>query len=117
MTLPEWTKPGIYGAIIGAVGLAIVGFNWGGWTTSGAAEQMAQNRADEAVTTAMVPICLSASKADPEREAKLATINQATRFKRRDAVMDAGWANLPGAETPDRDLAEACMEDLGLDPT
>ena len=117
MALPEWTKPGTYGAIIGAIVLAIVGFNWGGWTTGGTAEEMAQDRADEAVTTAMVPICLSSSKADPEREAKLAKINQATRFKRRDAVMDTGWATLPGAEKPDRDLAEACMEELGLDPT
>lgn len=25
MTLPEWTKPGIYGAIVGAIILAIVG--------------------------------------------------------------------------------------------
>lgn len=117
MALPEWTKPGIYGAIIGAIVLAIVGFNWGGWTTGGTAEEMAQDRADEAVTTAMVPICLSSSKADLEREAKLAKINEATRFKRRDAVMDTGWATLPGAEKPDRDLAEACMEELGLDPT
>jgi hypothetical protein len=117
MTLPEWTKPSIYGAIVGAIILAIVGFNWGGWTTGGTAEKMAQDRADEAVTTAMVPICLSASKADAERVEKLAVINQATRFKRRDAVMDTGWATLPGAEKPNRDLAAACMEELGLDPT
>jgi hypothetical protein len=117
MTLPEWTKPGVYGAIVGAIILAIVGFNWAGWTTSGTAEEMAQTRADEAVTTAMVPVCLNLSNADPERVAKLAIINQATRFKRRDAVMDTGWATLPGAEKPDRKLAEACMEELGLDAT
>lgn len=115
MTLPEWTKPSIYGAIIGAIALAIVGFYWGGWTTSSTAEKMAQNRADEAVTTAMVPVCVNSSKADPEREMKLTKINQATNYKRREAVMDTGWATLPGADKPDRDLAEACMKELDLD--
>ncbi len=117
MTLPESTKPSIYGAIIGAIALAIIGFTWGGWTTGGTAEKLAQDRADKAVIRAMVPLCLNVSNADPERVAKLATINQATRYKRRDAVMDTGWATLPGAEKPDRDLAEACMEVLGLDAT
>jgi hypothetical protein len=27
-------SPGIWGAIAGAIILAIVGFNWGGWVTS-----------------------------------------------------------------------------------
>jgi hypothetical protein len=27
-------SPGIWGAIVGAIILAIVGFNWGGWVTS-----------------------------------------------------------------------------------
>jgi len=29
MNTPEWLKPGIYGALIGAVFVGVVGFTWG----------------------------------------------------------------------------------------
>ena len=31
----------LWGAAAGAIALAIVGFNWGGWVTAGAAETLA----------------------------------------------------------------------------
>ena len=37
MNSPEWLKPGIYGALIGAVFVGVVGFTWGGWVTGGTA--------------------------------------------------------------------------------
>jgi hypothetical protein len=30
MQIPEWLKPGLYGAACGAVALAVIGFSWGG---------------------------------------------------------------------------------------
>ena len=115
MTLPEWTKPGIYGALVGAVAASILGFTWGGWTTSGGAEEMAQNFAAEKVTMAMVPVCLDLSDADAERIAKLATLQEASSFQRRNAMMKTGWATLPGTDAPSRDLADACLAELALD--
>lgn len=44
MAAPEWLKPGLFGAGIGAVALAIVGFSWGGWVTGGTAEAMAADQ-------------------------------------------------------------------------
>ncbi len=117
MTFPEWTKPAVYGAIVGAIAISIVGFNWGGWTTGGSAAKMAKDLARSEVTSALVPICVQMSADDPQRATKIATINKATSYKRRDAVMDTGWATVAGSDTPDRDLAKACMEDLGLDAT
>ena len=38
MELPKWLMPGVYGAGVGAVALAIVGFSWGGWVTASKAE-------------------------------------------------------------------------------
>ena len=35
MNTPEWLKPGVYGALIGAAFVGIVGFSWGGWVTDG----------------------------------------------------------------------------------
>lgn len=41
MNTPGWLKPGIYGAVIGAVIVGVVGFTWGGWVTGGTANDRA----------------------------------------------------------------------------
>ncbi len=115
MTTPEWLKPGIYGALLGAVFVGIVGFSWGGWMTGGGANKMASEMAQDEVIAALVPFCLDMSRADNERVAKLATIRDATSFNRRTAMMETGWATMPGAEAPNRDLAQACLDGLELD--
>lgn len=115
MTFPEWTKPGVYGALVGAVAVSILGFTWGGWTTAGSAEEMADSFAAEQVTLAMVPVCLDLSEADAERAAILVTLREASSFQRRNAMMETGWATLPGTEAPNRDLANACLAKLALD--
>ena len=115
MTTPEWLKPGIYGALTGAVFVGVVGFSWGGWMTGGGAEEMANKMAQEEVIAALVPFCLDMSRADNERVAKLATIREASSFKRRDAVMETGWATMPGSDAPNRDIAQACLAALDVD--
>ncbi len=115
MTFPEWTKPGIYGALAGAIAVSILGFTWGGWTTKDSAQTMAKNLASDEVTLAMVPVCLNMSAADPERAEKLASLKDLSGFGRRNAMLETGWATRPGSDTPDRDLADACLEGLELD--
>ncbi|WP_116134247.1 hypothetical protein [Tropicimonas sp. IMCC34043] len=115
MTTPEWLKPGIVGALIGAVVVGIVGFSWGGWMTGGSANKMANVMAHDDVISALVPVCADIARTDPERAAHLATINKASSYQRRDAVMAAGWATIPGSEAPNRDLAQACIAALDLD--
>ncbi|WP_299410937.1 hypothetical protein [uncultured Roseobacter sp.] len=115
MTFPEWTKPGIYGALTGAIAVSILGFTWGGWTTSGNAQDMAQKLAGEEVTLAMVPVCLDMSATDPESTEKLVVLREASGFNRRKAMMDTGWATPPGSDTPNRELAAACLAGLELD--
>jgi len=115
MNTPEWLKPGIYGALIGAVFVGVVGFSWGGWMTGGGANKMASARSHDEVIAALVPVCVDMSRTDTDRIAKLATIQQATSYQRRDALIAAGWATVPGSETPNRDLAGACMAALELE--
>ncbi len=115
MTFPEWTKPGAYGAVGGAIAVSVLGFTWGGWTTGGGAQDLAQAFATQEVTSAMVPVCLNAAAADPERVPKLATIQDASSYGRSRAVMATGWATFPGTDQPSRDLAVACLEGLTLD--
>ena len=115
MNTPEWLKPGIYGALIGAVAVGIVGFSWGGWMTGGGANKMATDMAHDEVVAAMVPVCLDMARVDPDRVAQLATIREATTYKRRDVVMAAGWATVPGTDVPSRDIAQACLAVLDLE--
>lgn len=115
MNTPKWLKPGIYGALIGAVFVGVVGFSWGGWMTGGSANKMASAMAHDNVIAALVPVCMEMARTDPNRIGQLATIRAAPTYQRRDAVMVAGWATVPGSEAPNRDLAQACLAALEVD--
>jgi pimeloyl-ACP methyl ester carboxylesterase len=109
MKLPVWTKPALSGAAVGAVALAIVGFSWGGWTTQGAAQDLARKEAVAAIAAALTPYCIERSKADPNSIQLIAELKAASSFNRRGIVEKAGWATPLGAEKPDRELAQACQ--------
>jgi hypothetical protein len=55
------------------------------------------------------------ARSDPARADKMATIRAATTFQRRDALMTAGWATMPGTDAPNRDIAQACVAALDVD--
>ncbi|MGF1610902.1 MAG: hypothetical protein ACFCUQ_15980 [Kiloniellales bacterium] len=112
MNTPEWLKPALYGAVVGAIALAIVGFSWGGWVTGGTAKQMASAQARLEVVSALVPICIEQSSQDPQLAQKLAQLEGASNYQRSDMLMETGWATMPGASDPNRQVASACMEQL-----
>ena len=58
---------GLWGAAAGAIALAVVGFSWGGWSTSGGAAK----QAEAAVLTALVPVCAKDVMEDPAALAEL----------------------------------------------
>ena len=106
-------KPGVWGVIIGSVLTMIVGFNWGGWTTSSTASQVAITRADAAVTAVLIPICLAQQKVDGAKGKKLGELRAiTTSYEQTDFVMKSGWATFPGKTEPHRDVAEACAAAL-----
>lgn len=115
MNTPEWLKPGVYGALSGAVFVSVVGFTWGGWMTGGTANDRAMAMSRNDVVAAMVPVCLDLARSDPARADKLETIRAAVTYQRRDALMVAGWATMPGADAPNRDIAQACLAALDVD--
>ena len=112
MQIPEWLKPALMGAGAGAVALAVVGFNWGGWMTESSANEMSSDNSRSAVAMALTPYCLQNSKNDPNSMDVLAKFGEAKSYKRRGIVEEAGWATPLGAEKPDRALAEACQNAL-----
>ncbi|GAA6208117.1 hypothetical protein NBRC116601_14100 [Cognatishimia sp. WU-CL00825] len=112
MQIPEWTKPALMGAGAGAIALAIVGFNWGGWVTGGSAMQLSKLDSRAAVAMALTPYCVQNSKDDPMSADVMLELDKASSFQRRGVVEKAGWATPLGAEKPDRELADACQKAL-----
>jgi len=113
MRIPEWLRPGLYGAAAGAIALAIVGFTWGGWMTTGTANKMASEQARTEVVAALVPICLEQVKEDPQSAATLAELEKNnSSYERTNLLMKTGWATIPGSSAPNRSVASACMEKL-----
>ena len=111
--MPSWIKPGVWGAICGSVLTMIVGFSYGGWTTGATADALARQRADTAVTAALVPVCIAHSKADQAAARKLAELRAMTSsYEQQEFVTKAGWATFPGSESANRDVAEACAAAL-----
>ncbi len=108
--IPEWLKPGLYGAVVGAVALALVGFTWGGWVTAGTAGKLASEQAQTAVVAALAPICFEQSRQDPEFEALLTELKDTSSYQRRDKLIKTGWATMPGSSDPDRDVVIACLQ-------
>lgn len=113
MKIPTWTKPAIVGAIVGAIATMIIGFSQGGWYTGNSAELLADQKSKIAVIDALIPICISQQQLDPDATAKLGQlVAMKTSYEQRDFVMKTGWATMPAADQPNRDLAAACAETL-----
>ena len=111
--LPAETKPFLWGVAAGAIALAFVGFNWGGWVTGGTAERLAGARADAAVVSALAPICVAQFQKNPRVQASLTALKETKEWERSDYISKGGWATMPGsAAEPNRDVATACAETL-----
>ena len=112
MQYPTWTKPALLGAACGALAVTFVGFSQLGWKTSQGAADMAQEQADDAAVTAVVPFCVAKAEQSSE-QALLAKVRAETSaFTRSDLVMQAGWATVGSSKTPDNALAIACANSL-----
>jgi hypothetical protein len=69
MGLPAQIKPAVWGAIGGAILTMVIGFNWGGWSTS----KSAAAEAEAAVWSALVPVCADMILANADALAALKT--------------------------------------------
>lgn len=110
MKLPIETTPALWGAAGGAVALAIVGFNWGGWVTGGKAETMTQTRVDEAVIGILAPQCVEKFERAGDAAAQRATITKMDSWSRGEFVEKGGWAAMSASAPSGRAsaVAKAC---------
>ncbi len=108
----EKIKTGLWGAIGGAIVLAIVGFAWGGWVTGETAQEMAEQMAEDAVVDRLAPICVEQFSQGTEKDLKLKELKAKISYLRREYVEKQGWATMPGEEKPDSKVAEKCRDRL-----
>ena len=110
----EKIKFGLLSAVGGAIVLAVVGFNWGGWVTGGTAQKMAEVAASKAVVERLALICVDQFQQDPEKAQKLSELIETTPYQKDNYVSDQGWATMLGDEKPDRNVADACAKLIAL---
>ena len=114
MKIHPGVKPAAWGAVAGAIALAIVGFSQLGWTTGSTAEKMATQRAETAVVAALAPICVERFQQQTDAAAKLVAFNKvSSSWDRRAVIEKGGWATMPGSSTPNSAVASPCAEKLG----
>ena len=110
MNIPIETKPALWGIAGGAVALAIVGFTWGGWTTSGKAETTALLRVNDAIVGALAPVCVDKFQRAGDASANLTALKKVDTWSQGDFVEKGGWATVPGTHSSARlsAVAKAC---------
>lgn len=110
VALPAGWKPFSLGALAGAVVITWTGFDALGWKTAGAVEALGKRQADQAVVMALASICDAQSRKESDFAARLAVLQKTERYSRGEMVTKAGWATMPGAKEPNRDVGQACAD-------
>lgn len=105
-------KLGSWSAIGGAAVLAVVGFNYGGWVTSGTAAAMAKETAADAVADRLGTICVAQFNRDAAREEKLKEMKGKDPWDKARYIEKQSWAIMPGDDKPDSKVADACAKHL-----
>ena len=114
MKIHPGVKPAVWGAVAGAIALAVVGFSQLGWILGSTAAKMATQRAETAVVAALAPICVERFQQQPDAAAKLVAFNKvSSSWDRRSLIEKGGWATMPGSSTPNSAVASVCAEKLG----
>jgi pimeloyl-ACP methyl ester carboxylesterase len=113
MDMPTQLKPALWGAFIGAVAVAVVGFSWGGWVTGSTAEATAKRQSSLAVVNALTPICVDKFRQQANVPASVAELKAVSSWQQGAFIEKGGWATMPGSTSPDSSVAKACAEIVG----
>ena len=85
-------KYGVWGLIGGAIIAMIIGFAWGGWTTSGTTTRLS----NEAVLAARAAICVAQFMKQPNAQEQLQALEKVDNYKRYTFIEQGGWDKMPG---------------------
>jgi hypothetical protein len=108
-----WLKPGIWGAIVGAIAIMVLGFWQFGWVLGSKADQMARDRASTAVAEALAPVCAAKFLAQADAPARVADLKKLrSDYEQRDFIEKGGWAVAIVSDAPDYQLASECAKSI-----
>ena len=99
---------GVLGLICGGIIAMIIGFNWGGWTTSSTTKTITE----EAVLASKAAICVAQFIKDPNYAQKLKELGEIDSWKRAEFIGKGGWDKMPGQEKADYAVSRACSDGL-----
>ena len=105
---------GVWGFIIGAVVAMIIGFKWGGWTTSSTAEQMTQEAVLASQVASQAAICVAQFIKDPKYKEKFAEFQKEGSYERYKYIEKGGWDKMPGQKEATSGVANACAEGMQI---
>jgi hypothetical protein len=108
MNIPQWLKPACWGVVVGAIGIMILGFAWGGWVLGSTAERMAKERSDSMAVSLLAPVCVDHFMAQPEKLTEF----RSSAWRQQEIVEKSGWATIPGSSAANSALAKACVKGL-----
>jgi hypothetical protein len=114
---PQWLKPAFWGVVGGAIGIMILGFAWWGWVLGSTAESMAKERANQAVTAILVPICVERFMGQADAAAKLAEFQRSASWQQSQLIEKGGWATAIGSTDPNSAVARVCAQQLAKSNT
>jgi len=92
--------------------MSVVGFAFMGWMLGSTAERNALMRADNAVATALAPVCAEKFMAQQGAETKRAALVSASSWDQRSQIEKGGWAKTPGTDKTDSTVVGACIAAL-----
>ena len=115
MKIPTEVKPALWGAIGGAVALALVGFWWGGWKTAASARDLVEAGSQKAVIVALAPFCVEKFNAQTDAVAKLGDLKKLAGYEQGPFIEKAGWSTF-GSDKPNSAVARACADALTTAP-
>src|ERR1700694_6243992 len=115
MNIPAEVKPALWGAVAGAVALALVGFWWGGWKTAASARDLVEAGSQKAIVVALAPFCVEKFNAQTDAVAKLGELKKLASYEQGSFVEKAGWATF-WSEKVNSDVARACANALTTAP-
>ena len=103
---------GVWGFIIGAVVAMIIGFKWGGWTTSSTTQQMTKDAVLISQVASQAAICVTQFIKDPKYKSKIAELQKLESYDRQKFIESGGWNKMPGQKEATSGVAEACAVGL-----
>jgi len=103
----------LQGAAVGAAATLLIGFNWGGWVTGGTAKEMAQKGVSSALVSVLSPICVEKFQHSADAGANLVEFKKVSSWQQGSFIEKGGWATMPGGESANAAVAQACATMLG----